>query len=154
MTDFIIDHTPASYTSEDAYAEETLREMLDKASIQINTLEREIERLNGIVSRNASEINEYRLKISAVEGYISDYYSENGDMLDELKDVADYLGIAMTKKISGTATFEISWNATVPLDFDASDFEISFDVSSYSDEAEDFDWDEENCEVDGSDDDY
>lgn len=107
------------------------------------------ERLRSIVERQSTEINDYRLKIAAVEGHIADIYSEDGEVDDRVKEIAEYLGITMTKRISGDATFTISWSAQVPLDFDPDDFEISFDVDCDSYEADDFEWQEENTEVNG-----
>ena len=112
------------------------------------------ERINHLVMQNDSlrlELNEFRTKISNVKGVIADVYSEDGEIPDCLVDIARILDIELTKQISGTASFEISWTAQVPLDFDPDDFEISFDVNCDTYEAEDFSWDEENTEVNAED---
>lgn len=98
-----------------------------------------------------SELHDLRIKIGNAGGVISDYYSENGEITDELRDIANYLGIPLTKSIGGTATYEISWTAQVPLDFDPEDFEITFDVNCETYEADDFEWNEENTEVNAED---
>jgi hypothetical protein len=116
-------------------------------SIQINTLQREIERLQTNCEAFRRRAEELNIKIGNAAGVIRDYISENGDITDELRDIATYLGVELTKEISGTATFEISFTARIPLDMDPSDFEISFDVNNETYQAEDFDWDEENTEV-------
>ena len=141
MTDFVIDHAPA-------LAEPTREEM----SLRINTLEREVERLNFNFTNANQRANEAEQKIDNVKGYFADMVSAGDALTSEMKDIADLLEIELTKTISGTATFEISWSATVPLDFDADSMEISFDVNCESYEAEDFGWAEDNCEVNGSDD--
>lgn len=112
------------------------------------------ERINHLVMQNDSlrlELNEFRTKIIGVKGVISDVYSEDGEIPDHLIDIARILEIELTKAISGTASFEISWYAQVPLDFDPDDFEISFDVNCETYEAEDFSWEEENTEVNAED---
>ena len=141
MTDFVIDHAPA-------LAEPTREEL----SLRINTLEREVERLNFNFTNANQRANEAEQKIDNVKGYFADMVSAGDALTSEMKDIADLLEIELTKTISGTATFEISWSATVPLDFDADSMEISFDVNCESYEAEDFGWAEDNCEVNGSDD--
>lgn len=138
MTDMIIDHTPAPTA--------------DELSVKVLTLEAEVQRLTNNWNFVISDRNEYRQKIDNVKGYIMDMVSAGDTITSEIKDIADLLGIEMTKTISGTAVYEISWSATVPLDFDADSMEISFDVECESYEAEDFDWNEDNCEVNGSDD--
>ena len=117
-------------------------------------MERDNDALRERYQSALNEISEFKTKTKNVEGVIRDYYSENGEMLDELTKIAEYLDITITKRISGSATFEISWSAQVPLDFDADDFEISFDVDCDTYEADDFEWHEENAEVTGEDDDY
>lgn len=138
MTDFIIDHAPAP--------------TVDDLTIKIATLEAEVKRLDYNWNAAQARANDYFNQIEGVRGYIMDMVSAGDKITSEIKDIADLLGIEMTKTISGTAVYEISWSATVPLDFDADSMEISFDVECESYEAEDFDWNEDNCEVNGSDD--
>lgn len=95
--------------------------------------------------RARSELSQ---KIANVKGYIADIYSEDGEIDERVKDIARLLDIELTKRISGSAEFSISWSAQVPIDFDADDFELSFDVDCDTYEAEDFDWQEENTSVD------
>lgn len=95
----------------------------------------------------ARQVRELRTKIDNVQGFMRDFYSENGEMNEDLEEIARLLGIDLTKEISGTATFTISFTANVPLDFDADDFEISFDVNCDSYDAEDFEWNEDDIEV-------
>lgn len=138
MTDFIIDHTPAP----------TVEDLTNK----IATLEAEVLRLNNNWNFVTNDRNELRQKIDNVKGYIMDMVSAGDSIEGEIKDIAELLDIELMKEISGTALFEISWSAKVPFDFDADSMEISFDVECESYEAEDFDWNEDNCEVNGSDD--
>lgn len=116
-------------------------------SIQINTLQREVERLQTNCDSFRRRAEELSTKISNAAGVIRDYISENGGITHELRDIATYLDVALTKEISGTATFEISFIARIPLDMDPDDFEISFDVNNETYGAEDFDWNEENTSV-------
>lgn len=124
----------------------------EELSLQINTLQREVERLTNVNNSYYSTISEHRLKIDNVKGLIRDYISAGDQIEDQTREICDLLDIELTKTISGTAIYEISWSATVPLDFDADSMEISFDVNCESYEVEDFDWNEDNCEVHGSDD--
>ena len=119
----------------------------DELSIQINILQREVERLqtNWESSRNRAE--ELVTKINNVRGHIMDIYSMNGSIDEDVVQIAAYLDIELTKRISGMATFEISFSADVPLGFDTGDFEISFDVDCDTHEAENFDWDVETHDV-------
>lgn len=141
MTDFIIDHAPA-------LAEPTR----DELSLRINTLEREVERLISNFTNANQRANDFAQSIDEVRDYIIDAANGFNGLSDDLREIANLLNIELTKTISGTAIYEISWSATVPLDFDADSMEISFTVDCESYEAEDFDWNEDNCEVNGSDD--
>jgi hypothetical protein len=149
MTDFIIDHTPSEGIDISTIVLEPTREEL---SLRINTLEREVERLNFNFTNANQRANDAEQKIENVRGLIQDYVSAGDRIEDQTKEICDLLDIELTKTISGTAIYEISWSATVPLDFDADSMEISFEVECESYEAEDFDWNEDNCEVNGSDD--
>jgi hypothetical protein len=152
MTDFIIDHAntlDVPYTPASNVIPAPTREEL---SIEINTLQREVERLTNSHDYYERLYREYSLKIENVRGLIQDYVSAGDRIEDQTKEICDLLDIELTKEISGTAVYEISWSATVPLDFDADSMEISFGVECESYEAEDFDWNEDNCEVNGSDD--
>jgi transcription-repair coupling factor (superfamily II helicase) len=108
---------------------------------------------NAEMSRNSfqRQLGEIQMKVDAVRGYIADLYSMNGEIDDEIKEIAGYLDIELTKEISGTATFEISFTAQVPLDFDTDDFELSFDVSCDTYEAEDFEWNEDDTSISAED---
>jgi len=94
------------------------------------------------------QLSEIQMKVDAVKGFIADLYSMNGEIDDDIKEIAGYLDIELTKSVTGTATFEISFTAEVPLDFDTDDFELSFDVNCDSYEADNFEWSEENVDVD------
>jgi hypothetical protein len=71
----------------------------------------------------------------------------NGDLDEDIKAIADLLDISLTKSVTGTATFSISFTAQVPLDFDSDDFQISFSAECDSYEAEDFEWTEEDTDI-------
>ncbi len=125
----------------------------EELSIQINTLQREIERLEMNWRASARRSEDLNNKINNVRGHIMDLFSMNGSIDEDIEEIASYLGIELTKRITGTATFEISFSADVPLGFDAGDFEISFDVNCDSYEADNFDWDTETHDVNAEDED-
>ena len=118
---------------------------------QVINLKDQVERASNMHNYWMNKHNELQQKIANVKGYFFDLYSENGHIEDEIRYIAELLDITLTKEIQGTATYAISWTASVPLDFDADDFEISFDVNCETYEAEDFDWNEDSCDVSGED---
>ena len=132
-------------------AEETLRESFDRQTAEIANLKDQVERTSNMRDHWMNKHNELQQKIANVKGYFFDLYSENGHIEDEIKYIAELLDITLMKEIAGTALHEISWTAQVPLDFDADDFEISFDVNCETYEAEDFDYNEEHTSVHGED---
>lgn len=143
--------TPDVYASADSMAEETLREIVDRQSAEITNLRQALATSANVRDHWERKHNELQQKIANVKGHIFDMYSMNGEIDEDTKMIADLLDITLTKEIQGTATFEISWTASVPLDFDADDLEISFEVSCDTYEAEDFDYNEDNCDVSGED---
>lgn len=131
-------------------AEETLRESFDRQAVEIVNLKQQVATLENLREHWQRQYNEAQQKIDNVKGYFFDLYSENGEIEDEIKYIAELLDIVLMKQIAGTATCDISWTAMVPLDFDAEDMEISFDVNCDS-EADDFEWHEENIDISGED---
>lgn len=140
MNDFDtpVDMTVTAYPSPDAWAN------MQRENVSLTERLHNVQAAKDFADRRTSELSQ---KIKNVEGVIRDYYSENGEMLEELETIASLLDIALTKRISGTADFSISWSAEVPLGFDPDDFEISFDVDCDTYDADNFDWQEENTEV-------
>lgn len=118
---------------------------------QITNLNAQVDRLIADRTHWQNKYNELQQKIANVKGYFFDLYSMNGRVEEEIKEIAELLDITLTKEIQGTAVCEISWTASVPLDFDADDFEISFDVNCETYEAEDFSYNEDSCDVSGED---
>lgn len=118
----------------------------EELSLQINTLQREVERLNNVNKSYYSTISELRIQIDNVKEYITEQIEAGNELSEDLTTVSEILEIELTKEISGTAVYEISWSAVVPLGFDADDIEITFDVECQSD-VEEFDWNEDNCDV-------
>ena len=138
-------------TSTPAMADETLRESFDRQTAEIANLKQTLATSQNMREHWERRHNELQQKIANVKGHIFDMYSMNGDIDEDTKAIADLLDITLLKEIQGTATCEISWTAMVPLNFDADDFEISFSVDCDTYEAEDFDYNEDNCEVSGED---
>jgi len=120
----------------------------DDLIIQIENLNTKLEDVVSYRNSYQRQLSEIQMKVDAVKGYIADLYSTNGEIDDDIKQIAEYLDIELTKSVTGTATFEISFTAEVPLDFDTDDFELSFDVNCDSYEADNFEWSEENVDVD------
>ena len=139
--------TPDVYASVDSMAEETLRESFDRQAVEIVNLKQQVATLDNLREHWQRQHNEAQQKIANVQGYFFDLYSENGEIEDEIKYIAELLGITLMKQIAGTATHEISWTAMVPLDFDAEDMEISFSVECDTYEADDFDYNEVDTEI-------
>ena len=138
-------------TSTPALAEETRQEIIDRQAAEITNLKQSLATAENMRGHWERRHNELQQKIANVKGYIFDMYSMNGEIDEDTKAIADLLDITLLKEIQGTATYEISWTALVPLNFDADDLEISFEVSCDTYEAEDFDYNEDNTEVCGED---
>ena len=136
--------TPAGATVA-SYGE--LLEFWTTGTAEIDNLNERLDNVQVAKEFSDRHRDELRQKIENVKGYIADIYSEDGEIDERVKDIARLLDIELTKRISGDATFTISWSAQVQIDFDADDFELSFDVDCDTYEAEDFDWQEENTEV-------
>lgn len=130
-----------------AMAEETKDEIIARQTTEIDRLSSQLQTMTSNWEFAKNQLQESRQKIANVKGYLFDFYSENGHVDEDMKEIARLLDITLTKEISGTASFEISWTAQVPLDFDPDDFEISFDVNCEEYDAEDFDWTEEHTSV-------
>lgn len=143
--DLYVETTPSTL------ADETLRESFDRQTAEITNLKDQVERATNMRDHWERKHNELQQKIANVKGHIFDMYSMNGSVDDDIKEIADLLGITLMKEIQGTATCEISWTAQVPLDFDADDMEISFSIECDTYEAEDFDYNEDACDVTGED---
>ena len=124
---------------------------IDEMQAEITNLKQSLATAENMRGHWERRHNELQQKIANVKGHIFDMYSMNGEIDEDTKAIADLLDITLLKESQGTATYEISWTAQVPLGFDADDFEISFDVNCETYEAEEFDWNEDNCEVNGED---
>ena len=136
-----VDATVSHYTPN--YSPDQIKQM----EYDLGAIAKENERLKLNTGSFQRQLSEIHMKIDAVKGYIADLSSMNGEIDDDIKQIAEYLDIELTKEISGTATFEISFTTLVPLDFDANDFELSFSVDCDSHEAEDFEWNEEDTSI-------
>ena len=123
-------------------AEERLRESNEIISLRSNlgsmtkNWEFQRDRADALARRADNLVR----AMNNVEGYIRDLYSINGEIDEDMKEVARLLGIELTKSISGRTVVVIDWTATVPLDYDDEpEVHIEADIS---DEAfEDFEYD-------------
>jgi hypothetical protein len=102
---------------------------------EIDDLKKRLEGTTGI-------LNDYRYKVSNVEGYIRDIISMEGDLSEEMKEVARMLDIDLVRHVEGTITFEVSYSLDLPLGIEVDELEFSADVSCDTYEAENFEWDE------------
>ena len=134
-------------TSTHAVAEETKDEIIHRQDNEIINLKGDLDSMTRNWEFASEKMRELNQKIANVKGHLFDMYSMNGCVDDDIKEIARLLDITLMKEISGTASFEISFTAQVPLDYDADDFEISFDVNCEEYEAEDFDWNEEHTSI-------
>ena len=140
-----------AFTMTTPLADETLRESFDLQIAEIINLKQTLATAENMRTHWMNKHTELQQKIANVKGHIFDMYSMNGEIDEDTKMIADLLDITLLKEIQGTALCEISWTALVPLNFDADDMEISFSVECDTYEAEDFDYNEDNCEVSGED---
>lgn len=114
-------------------------------------LQKKVNEQQDRITMLSKQVTHYIHKIASVKEYISEVYMETGEVPDELAEIARMLQIELTKTISGTATHTIAWRAEVPLDFDPDDMQISFSAECQSD-VEDFEYDEEDTEIDARED--
>jgi len=119
----------------------------EELSIQINTLQREVERLqmNFDAARRRNE--DLNNKINNVRGHIMDLFSMNGELDEDIQEIAALLDIELTKRVEGTATIEINFSFEAPLGFDVDSFELSVDVESNSYEVDNFEWSEDSVDI-------
>ena len=132
--------------------EQFTAEYVNSIRAERDNLQSRLEMMDRTRNSYQRQLSEIQMKVDAVKGYIADIYSTNGDIDDDIKEIAGYLDIELTKSVTGTATFQISFTAEVPLDFDADDFEISFSAECESSEAEGFDWNEDDTNIQCEDD--
>ena len=120
---------------------------IDEMQAEITNLKQSLATAENMREHWERKHNELQQKIANVKGHIFDMYYMNGSVDDDIIAIAELLDITLMKEIQGTASFEISFTAQVPLDFDPEDFEISFDVNCEEYDAEDFDWNEEHTSI-------
>ena len=116
-------------------------------------MQNKIDRLSENLDTARARINSFETKIDNVRNYILDEYAMEGMLHTQLEEVANMLDITLTKKIQGEANIRITYTAEVPLNFDGNDFELSYEISCDSYEAENFEFDEEYFEYETGDED-
>jgi hypothetical protein len=127
--------------------------MIEELQNEVTRLKADNERLQTNFQSALSRNHDLNTKISNVRGHILDLYSMNGEIDDDMEEVARLLDIQLTKRIQGEANLRITYTAEVPLDFDVNDFELSYEINCESYEAESFDFDEEYFEYESGDED-
>jgi len=118
----------------------------EELSIQINILQREVERLTTLSNNYRNYHQGLETKINNVKGYIDDIISTEGEVSDEVKEISSYLGIALTKTYDVTITVTYGGSIEIPMDADINDFDehVDFEFSApFSDE-----WEFDICQED------
>ena len=95
---------------------------------RIKALEADLASVRDTSSAYLRQLREYEIKVSNVAGYIKDWIDTEGEISDDLSEIARMLEIALTKTITGEGTFNFSFTATVPLDFDVDDLDFSCEI--------------------------
>ena len=103
---------------------------------EVDDLKKRLEGTTGI-------LNGYRLKVSNVEGYIRDIIDMDGNLSEEMQEVARMLDIDLVRHVEGTITIEVSYSLDLPMGIEVEDLEFSADVSCDTYEAENFEWNED-----------
>jgi hypothetical protein len=103
----------------------------DELSIKINTLLRDVERLDNELYLKRCSLNQLTEKIDNVKGYILDTYAmSEGFLSTELSDVAEILDINLTKRYAVDVTVTYRGEVEIAIGQDIEDLEnqISFDL--------------------------
>jgi hypothetical protein len=104
----------------------------DELSIKINTLLRDVERLDNELYLKRCSLNQLNEKIDNVKGYILDTYAmSEGFLSTELSDVAEILDINLTKRYAVDVTVTYRGEVEIAIGQDIEDLEdqISFDFN-------------------------
>ena len=123
-------------------------EAIGSVHTDMTTLANKNAELRSRIEAYSNTIAGYAAKILNVKEYITEVYMEDsGDISDELKHIAELLEITLTKRIAGTASINITWEAQVPLDFHPDDLDLSFSVDANNYEIEDFSYNEDGIDI-------
>lgn len=125
----------------------------DDLIIQIDNLTKDRDRLQMNFDAARSRNEDLIRQINNVRGHIMDIYSMNGELDEDIKEIARMLDITLTKRIQGEANLRITYTAEVPLDFDTNDFELSYEINCESWDADNFEFDEDYFEYETGDED-
>jgi hypothetical protein len=104
----------------------------DELSIKINTLLRDVERLDNELYIKRCSLNQLTEKIENVKGYILDTHAmSEGFLSTELSDVAEILDINLTKRYAVDVTVTYRGEVEIAIGQDIEDLEnqISFDLN-------------------------
>jgi hypothetical protein len=103
----------------------------EELSLQINTLQRDNERLQDNYSRVFNNKMEIDKKINSVRDYILNMYSIEPDLDEHVVDIADLLDITLTKRYAVDITVTYRGEVEVAIGQDIKDLEdqISFDFN-------------------------
>jgi archaellum component FlaC len=103
----------------------------EELSLQINTLQREVERLQNNYNRVFNNKVELDKKINSVRDYILNMYSIEPDLDEYVVDIADLLDITLTKRYAVDITVTYRGEVEIAAGQDIKDLEdqISFDFN-------------------------
>lgn len=142
--------------AEDFVKEHSINDVVEHLLDDYNTIERLKQRLQAESNSNDILRANLRDKMDTIEEFLKSHIGENDSAsVDELKELAEDLGVELTKEVEITFTIEVTATASVPLDFDPNKFDDSdFDVrveytGDFTDvDCEDIDWTINGVEAD------
>lgn len=140
-------------TSTPAMQHETVQEAFDRQTNEMISLKSNLDTMTSNWDYCRDELNSLRTKIHNVRGYIMDLYSMNGEIDEEVKDIAEYLDIELTKRVTGTMTIEVEYSFDAPLGFDNDDLSLSYSIDCESYDVDNFDWTEVSADWSSEDED-
>lgn len=129
----VFNTTIAPYAPEPTVAEQQAK---------IIELESKLDSMTNNYSRIFQNNTSLNTKIINVRGHIMDMYSINGELDEDIHEIARMLDIELTKTLSGTMTIEVEFTAEVPLNYDKDDLDLSYTIDCNSYDTDNFDWNE------------
>jgi hypothetical protein len=106
----------------------------EELSLQINTLQREVEGLQNNYNRVFNNKMELDKKINSVRDYILNMYSIEPDLDEYVVDIADLLDITLARRYAVDITVTYRGEVEVPLNqkIEYLEDQISFDFNIYN----------------------
>jgi hypothetical protein len=123
----------------------------DELSIKINTLLRDVERLDNELYLKRSSLNQLTEKIDNVKEYILDtYLISDKSLSEELYNVAEILDIGLTKRYAVDITVTYRGEVEIAIGQDIEDLknQISFDFNVSNGDGWEIEIEQDNVKVD------